>query len=97
MLNQINRHSFFYVPGFQFVVKKHNKEKLYSSSIYEGAKKGDPYYVMKIPKPVPVCDDIMVEFFNKSKMPKKVGRGFCKQIQSPTVQKYSSNVRVFLE
>ena len=51
-----------------------NKVKTFSSPTYEGAKKGDSSYVMKIREPVPLCDDIMIEFFFKSniKISKKV-------------------------
>ncbi len=48
------------------------KVKIHMSQVYEGAKKGDQYLMMEMPTPLPLCGDIMVEFFNKPKMIKKV-------------------------
>lgn len=57
--------------GPQFVVH-HNKVKIHTSPVYEGAKKGDLVHLMKLTKSELVCGDIMIEFFNKPKMMKKV-------------------------
>ena len=51
-----------------------SKTKIYTSQVYEGAKKGDSYMMMELPQPILVCGDLMVEFFNKPRMMKKVGR-----------------------
>ncbi|KAK2177124.1 hypothetical protein NP493_618g01077 [Ridgeia piscesae] len=54
-----------------FVV--HNlKVKVFTSPIYDTAKKGDTTQYLELEQPVPVCGDVMVEFFNKPKMMKKV-------------------------
>jgi hypothetical protein len=47
------------------------KVKIHCSQIHEGAKKGDQYVMMELPTPLPLCGDIMIEFFNKPKMMKK--------------------------
>jgi len=51
----------------------HNlKVKVFTSPIYDTAKKGDTTQYLELEQPVPVCGDVMVEFFNKPKMMKKV-------------------------
>ena len=57
--------------GPLFVVH-HLKVKMFTSPIYDTAKKGDTAQFMELEQPLPVCGDIMVEFFNKPKMMKKV-------------------------
>ena len=61
----------FYFPDPFFVVH-HQQVKIHTSEVFEGAKKGDKYIPMEQKKPVPVCDDILIEFFNKPKMTRKV-------------------------
>ncbi|KAL8616913.1 hypothetical protein ACOMHN_041832 [Nucella lapillus] len=47
------------------------KVKVYTSPVYDGISKGDNSHFMSVPKPVPLCGDIKVEFFNKTLMMKK--------------------------
>ena len=49
------------------------KNKIFQSHVYEGAKKGEPEFIMSLPRPLAVCGDIMIQFFHKQKMAKKVG------------------------
>ena len=54
-----------------FFVVYQNKVKLYTSPVYEGAKRGDTGLYMELEQPQPVCGDVMIEFFNKPKMSMK--------------------------
>lgn len=49
------------------------KTKIYTSTVYEGAKKGSQVLSMVLDKGQMISGDIMVEVFNKPKMMKKVG------------------------
>ena len=51
----------------QFVIYQ-GKSKIYSSPYYEGAKKGEQFFIMELPQRQPVCGDIRIEFFTKPKM-----------------------------
>ncbi|ESO85792.1 hypothetical protein LOTGIDRAFT_195725, partial [Lottia gigantea] len=45
--------------------------KVFSSPVYEGIRKGETSRDLVLMQPVPLCSDIMIEFFNKTKMMKK--------------------------
>ena len=45
---------------------------MYTSNVYEDIKKGHNSYHMQIVRPVPVCGDIKIVFYNNSRMKKKV-------------------------
>ncbi|KAK6171573.1 hypothetical protein SNE40_019730 [Patella caerulea] len=49
----------------------HSQVKVFSSPVYEGVKKGESSFYMPVTQPVPLCNDIMIEFVNKTKMMKK--------------------------
>ena len=47
------------------------KVKVYHSPVYDGITKNNQSYYMAVENPVPLCGDIKVEFYNKTKMMKK--------------------------
>ena len=58
-------------PGPCFSVYK-EKTKLFTSPAYEGVRKCDGEVVMELPTPLALSGDIMIQFFHKSKMVKRV-------------------------
>ena len=58
-------------PAPYFVIHQ-GKTKIYTSKAHEGHKKGGNVVEMDLEKPLPIYGDVMIEFFNKPKMMKKV-------------------------
>ena len=55
-----------------FFVIRHPRVKHHQSEVYAKAKKGDKRLDMPLENPVVLCGDVMIEFYNKTKMMKKV-------------------------
>ena len=65
---------FISAPFFTVSILKNSKTltKIATSPVNDVVKKGDTSVYINLAKPLPVCGDVLVEFFNKPKMMKKV-------------------------
>ena len=57
-------------PGALFVIH-HLQVKMFTSSVYEPSPNANELFI-PLERPVPICGDVMIEFYNKAKMMKKV-------------------------
>ena len=60
---------FFAAPFFEV---RHPSVTHYRSRVFERANKKDRHIDMVLPSPIVLCGDVMIEFFNKPRMMKKV-------------------------
>lgn len=59
------------LPGPMFVIN-HPKAEHYRSPLFDKVKRGDTELWMELPRPLIICGDVFIEFYNKPKMMQKV-------------------------
>jgi len=66
-----------FVSAAPFFEIRHPSATHYRSGVFERANKRDRHIDMELSVPVVLCGDVMIEFFNKPRMMKKVSDFVC--------------------